>query len=479
MMRRVTSGVGSFLQTPFGVLSVTTVVFHGILLALGMDYTNPFVLAASGFLILVDFAVAFSLIDRMVYFFSQFVLPVNTPKDRQEIYARVSGFDGRRGPTVYVKNGRVIRHEGEMNRQGPGVIVLDTASAVVLQTDTAIIGPAGPGIRFTSGREKITTGEGVDLRTQWQFIGPQVTDQPFLNNPPISEPKKYNETQARRQATAGHTRDGFEISATISIKFRIKRPEANVPSESGVVSRYGYNAEAVLNAITSEVIELGTAESKRTRMDWHRLPAHLVVNLWREYVRKFKLGDLFKSDGVSGIQIIETMINRRVQREFVAPLDDTGLPVTTGEAFPSLEYQQLLARGLEIIAVRIHNVVIEPFLEEQIIGNWNAEWTKVAKHEEALLNEREKLLETAAHNEALKRFVRKASEKFDNPIAIPEDVFATLQDLIEPIREVVLIESRAGNQHESEVKKRLEEVWRWLLVGKLDSKTRQRDEGKQ
>lgn len=477
MMRRVTSGVGSFLQTPFGVLLITTVIFHGILLALGMDYTNPLVLAASGFLVIVDFVVAFSLIDRMVYFFSQFVLPVNTPKDRQEIYARVSGFDGRRGPTVYVKNGRVIRHEGEMNREGPGVIVLDTASAVVLQTDTVIIGPAGPGIRFTSGREKITTGEGVDLRTQWQFIGPQVTDQPFLNVPQTAEGKKYNETQARRQATAGHTRDGFEISATISIKFRIKRPEVNGPSESGVVSRYGYNAEAVLNAVTSEVIELGTAESKRTRMDWHRLPAHLVVNLWREYVRKFMLGDLFKSEGVSGIQIIETMINRRVQREFVAPLDDTGLPVTTGESYPSLEYQQLMARGLEVIAVRIHNVVIEPFLENQIIGNWNTEWTKVARQEEALLNEREKLLEVAAHNEAVKRFVRKASEKFDNPNAIPEDVYSTLQDLIEPIREVVLIETRAGSPHELEIKKRLEEVWKWLLVSKLDSPSR-RNEGK-
>lgn len=456
---------------------MTTVVFHGILLALGMDYTNPLVLAASGLLVIVDFVVAFSLIDKMVYFFSQFVLPVHTPKDRDEIYTRVSGFDGRRGPTVYVKNGRVIRHEGEMNRQGPGVIVLDTASAVVLQTDTAIIGPAGPGVRFTSGREKIVTGDGVDLRTQWQFIGPQVTDQPFMNAVPTAEPKKYNETQARRQATAGHTRDGFEISATISIKFRIKRPETKAPSESGVVSQYGYNAEAVLNAVTSEVIELGTAENKRTRMDWHRLPAHLVVNLWREYVRKFMLGDLFKSEGVSGIQIIETMIERRVQREYVAPLDDTGLPVTTGEAFPSLEYQQLLARGLEVMAVRIHNVVIEPFLEEQIIGNWNTEWTKVARHEEALLNERERLLETAAHNEAIKRFVRKASEKFDNRDAAPGDVYSTLQDLIEPLREVVIIESRAGNQHETEIKKRLEEVWRWLLVGKIDSPSR-RNEGK-
>lgn len=145
------------------------------------------------------------------------------------------------------------------------------------------------GIRFTSGREKITTGEGVDLRTQWQFIGPQVTDQPFLNVPQTAEGKKYNETQARRQVTAGHTRDGFKSLQPSVSSSASNVPEVNGPSESGVVSRYGYNAEAVLNAVTSEVIELGTAESKRTRMDWHRLPAHLVVNLWREYVRKFML----------------------------------------------------------------------------------------------------------------------------------------------------------------------------------------------
>lgn len=78
-----------------------------------------------------------------------------------------------------------------------------------------------------------------------------------------------------------------------------------------------------------------------------------------------------------------------------------------------------MARGLEVIAVRIHNVVIEPFLENQIIGNWNTEWTKVARQEEALLNEREKLLEVAAHNEAVKRFVRKASREVRQPECHP------------------------------------------------------------
>lgn len=464
-MSRAFSGVTSFLQTPFGVLFATTVVFHGILFAIGFNY-SVITLALAGLILIVDIIAANYLIDKLVYFFSQFVLPIQNPKDRQEIYSRVSGFNGSRGPILFVKNGRVIQHEGETEKKGPGVIVLDTASAIVLQTATEIIGPAGPGIRFTQGREKITRGEGVDLRAQWQFIGPLTSDQPFLNPTPISDSKKYNELQNRRQQTAGLTRDGFELSPTISIKFRIKQPEEKGPSESGVTSHYGYNAEAVLHAVTREVIELGTADNKRTRMEWYRLPAHLVVNLWREYVRKFKLEDLFKAEGVSGLQTIEEMINRRVKRAEVVAMDDTGLP--TGESLPSLEYHQLLERGLEIMEVRIHNLLFDPAIEEQTIKNWNAEWTKIAKREEDLLNEREKLIETAARSEAVKRFARLASQKFENPIAMPLDIFSTLQALIEPVREVILIESRANNQMEAEIKK-LDEIWKWLLVSKLDT----------
>ncbi|HNB35889.1 MAG TPA: hypothetical protein PK414_06700, partial [Anaerolineales bacterium] len=128
--------------------------------------------------------------------------------------------------------------------------------------------------------------------------------------------------------------------------------------------------------------------------------------------------------------------------------------------------------GLEIIEVRIHNVLFDPNIEEQIVKNWSAEWTKIAKREEDQLNEREKLIETAARNEAIKRFARLASEKFDNPIAPPEDIFTTLQNLMEPIKETIVLESRANNEMESELKK-LDEIWKWLLVNKVDSSSHQ------
>jgi hypothetical protein len=464
-MRRVFNEIGSFLQTPVGVILITTVIFHGVLLGVGLNYRSPVVLGISVFLLILDAGIAFYLIDRLVYFFSQFVLPVQTDKDRDEIFARVNDFHGKRGPTLFVKNGQLIKHEGEMEKQGPGVIVLDTASAVVIQTRTAIVGAAGPGIRFTKGNEFITRFEGVDLRAQWQFIGPMASDQPFLNPAPFPDQKRYMELHVRRQQTAGHTRDGFEVSPTMSIKFRIKPVDELTPSESGVVSQYRYNATAVLNAVTRELIELGTADNKRNRLEWNRLPAHLVVNLWREYVRKFKLEDLFKADGVSGLQTIEEMINRRVKRAQVVGMDDTGVP--TGEAVFSLEYHQLAERGLEIMEVRIHNVLFDPSIEEQSIKNWNAEWTKIAKREEDTINEQEKLSETVGHNEAIKKFARIAAQKFDNPIAEPQELYSTLMSLIEPVRETLIKESRANTLIEGEAKK-LEEVWKWLLVNKMD-----------
>jgi hypothetical protein len=336
---------------------------------------------------------------------------------------------------------------------------VDTASALVLRTDTEIKDTVGPGIKFTKGNEYIAGS--VDLRSQWQFIGPLATDQPFLNPVPISSPKEYNETQSRRQQTSGLTRDGFEVSPTISIQFSIKRPAERQPTESGVTSYYGFDADAVRNAITREVIQLRASENSKVRMEWNKLPAHLVVNIWREYVRKFKLNDLFASSGVSGLQTIEEAINKRVKQPNVEALDDTG--GQSGEWIESLEYKQLQSRGLEIKEVRIHNILFDPAMEEQMIQLWSAEWMNIAKKEEKYIKDMASLIETAARNDASKSFAKIASLQFGGKTTLPqENPFKTLQLLIQPLKEFILNESAAGNDVETELRK-LDEIWKWLL----------------
>jgi hypothetical protein len=460
MLRRLFGGIGAFLRTPAGVIITANVVWQVVMWARKIPTTATAYYIVSFVILGLDVFVAFTLRDQLIYFFSQFVLPIQNSKHRQDIAARVRNFEtGSRGPALFVKNGRVIMHEGEAGKRGPGLIVLDTASALVLRTDTEIKDTVGPGIKFTRGNEYIAGS--VDLRSQWQFIGPLATDQPFLNPVPISSPKEYNETQSRRQQTSGLTRDGFEVSPTISIQFSIKRPVERQPTESGVTSYYGFDPDAVRNAITREVIQLGASDNSKVRMEWNKLPEHLVVNIWREYIRKFKLNDLFTSNSLSGLQTIEEAINKRVKQAHVEALDDTG--TKTGEWVESHEFSQLQSRGLEIMEVRIHNVLFDPAMEEQMIQQWSAEWMNIAKKEENYIKDMASLIETAARNDASKSFARIASWQFGGKPTLPqENPFKTLQLLIQPLKEFILNESAAGNDVEAELRK-LDEIWKWLL----------------
>lgn len=473
MMRKNFGGIGGFLQTPIGVTLSSNAVWFIVALLAGIKYNYTYHYMVNIFLLVVDLFVAYYLLDRLVYFFSQFVLPIQNPKYRQEIYSRVKNFEtGSRGPALFIKNGRVIMHEGEEDKRGPGVIVLDTASAAVLRTDTEITNTVGPGIVFTKSykynneiRNEYIAGS-VDLRAQRQFIGPLPTDPPFLKPALISAAKDNDEIQSRRQQTIGATRDGFDISASISIKFSIKRPAEKKVSESGVKSQYGFDTDSVRNAITREVIQLGASEDNKIRLEWNQLPAHLVVNIWREYIRKFKLGDLFTASGVNGLQTIEDMINKRVKQANVEGLDDTGLQ--NGAWTESLEFKQLQSRGLEIMDVRIHNVLFEASIEEQTINQWSTEWMKIAKLEENYLKDKETLIETASRDEGSKAFAKIVSKQFSGKATQPQqNPFKTLQLLILPLKEFILNESSANSDMENELRK-LDEIWKWILDNSSD-----------
>jgi hypothetical protein len=248
-------------------------------------------------------------------------------------------------------------------------------------------------------------------------------------------------------------------------------------SESGVRSQYGFDADSVRNAITREVIQLGTSDNSKIRLEWNKLPAHLVVNIWREYIRKFKLGDLFTANGVSGLQTIEDMINKRVRQANVEGLDDTG--AQTGEWLESLEFKQLQSRGLEIMEVRIHNVILEPSMEEQTIQQWSAEWMKIARQEENYLKEKEALIETASRDEGSKSFARIASKQFGGKPTNPQqNPFKTLQLLILPLKEFILNESNANSDMDKELRK-LDDIWKWILDNSSDGIPRNKQSGDQ
>ena len=268
-------------------------------------------------------------------FFAQFVLPVKTFRDRQKIFDRlVSHLFGRHGPALFIENGVIKEHSGERLKKGPGVVWLDSASAAVTRTPVAIKQTLGPGVHFITSGEFIAGT--VDLHTQMQSLGPKENDKPFeekkekleeekpvevrmVAGVPIrdgsetkeSKTEEWRQVQERRKMVSALTRDGIEVVPNISIRFRV---DTGFPSDNQPGSRFGYRTgitkrarenerkdqEAIRKAILGEGINPNAEpDSPRHRIAWNQLPGSLAVDVWREYVAKFTLDELFAADQVA------------------------------------------------------------------------------------------------------------------------------------------------------------------------------------
>jgi len=242
-----------------------------------------------------------------IAFFAQFVLPVHTFRDRQKIFDRLlTNILGGHGPAIFIRNGIEIKREGESEKRGPGVLWLDSASAAVTRTAVKIKQTIGPGVHFTDSGESIAGT--VDLHIQSHKIGPKESDQPFDDLGEDQDEEEWKQIQDRRKQISALTRDGIEVIPNISVSFRI---HTGFPREGQPGSRFGYRTgitkkdreneakdkEAIRKAILGEGINPNAlSDSPRRRVAWNELPATLAVDVWREYVSKFTLDELFKSE---------------------------------------------------------------------------------------------------------------------------------------------------------------------------------------
>ena len=244
------------------------------------------------FTILGDSLVFILLQILWLAFFAQFVLPVQTFEERQQIFDRLLGYMfGSRGPAIFIRNGQAIEREGESERSGPGVLWLDSASAVVTHTNVSFRNTFGPGVHFTAGGEKIAAT--VGLHTQSQGIGPRENDRPFdaQGNTPEEE---YKEIQRRRMMTTAWTRDGIEVVPNISVTFKIDADPV-VGDRPG--SHFGYREESVSRAIINQAINPSARpNSADYNVAWNELPAYLAADLWREFMGHYRLTQLFEQN---------------------------------------------------------------------------------------------------------------------------------------------------------------------------------------
>ncbi|MBW8010879.1 MAG: hypothetical protein FVQ83_06520 [Chloroflexi bacterium] len=316
-------------------------------------------------------------------FLGQFVLPVQSLDERKKVIQRLIGTLGvQPGPALFIRNGEIIEDPKKKNRKGAGVTILDTASAAVLHNQSSYTRAIGPGLVFTKKNE--ATARAIDLHTQVRRLGHKSPDEdPFAERGENESEEEFNFRQSRRLQTSGLTRDGVEVVPNITTVFRL------ISSKSEGSTQFGYNHDSVWQAVSYEAIvpEVSKEESRRNEA-WDRLPVFVATDLWREYLRKFTLNQLFgfedheasvddKGKSIPVIEFIIKKVNERLKNALFNEIDEVGLP--TNRRISSLEFQKMRQRGIQIINAGISNLRFDSSIETMLISRWNAKWLDYAK----------------------------------------------------------------------------------------------------
>lgn len=279
---------------PFRQQPAFRVLFLGVILAATWIYDLFFQdgSRASPGTIALDLLLLFVGLEASLFFYSQFVLPVQTLKERRGIWHRLLlHIRHAHGPAIFIQNGRKIERRGEGARRGPGLAWIDTASAAVTRSDAGPKRVLGPGIHFLSSGERIEST--FSMHPQTYSMGPMQDDQIFQRLPEGADENargRFAAIQARRQMVSGLTRDGNEVIPEIRIVFRLEGRNVR-PGEAG--SRFGFAMEAVERAARSEGINVDPVSARRSPVAWNQLAGLIAVDLWREYLAKFTLDELF------------------------------------------------------------------------------------------------------------------------------------------------------------------------------------------
>jgi hypothetical protein len=242
--------------------------------------------------IVFDLILLILLFQLFLFYFAQFTLPLHDLHDRWRIRARLMlHARNAHGPAIFVKNGRKVERPGEAAKSGPGLLWIDSASAVMTRSGAGLKQVLGPGIHFIDAGERVDTA--FSLHTQTYSIGP-ATDEPIFeklrDGASDDEQKAFAALQAKRMAVSARTRDGHEVVPVIRTVFKLDA----MPARAGMPgSRFGFAREAVERAARGEGISPASGSEPSQHVAWNQLPGLIAVDLWREYLGKFTLDELF------------------------------------------------------------------------------------------------------------------------------------------------------------------------------------------
>jgi hypothetical protein len=286
---------------------------------------------------------------------SQFALPVRTAGDRWQALSHLIAFLLRQhGPISTVENGRLGPVHGE-DRDSPGILFVDPASAAVLRTPTRFTRAVGPGLTFTAPGERVA--EAIDVRRQVRSLQGQ--------RPGPGDPVDAASSMAL-------TRDGIPISADLSITFMLDPGHSLPPREgrSAQLPPYEVNLQAAERAAYGHAYGDGDHED----LPWTELPLRLAVDLWREEVKRHQLDELLDDrTGIpSPVDRLQGSLQARLAHAAPTAADRSTAPQ------PTREQQILAARGIRVLSVSLGNLYLPERVQEQRMERWRDAWSSLS-----------------------------------------------------------------------------------------------------
>jgi len=423
-----------------------------IIAVLGGFFVIYFIL---GFWVNTESRIPTWLIDLLIFslssvlwlvFFAQFIAPIRSLSERKEILKRLYHYLLQsHGPTIFIENGQVRKANHKNNRKGPGIVWLDSASAVVLRTATSFLPPKGPGLTFTEKGQYIAAT--VDLHTLRQTIGPKPGTNPLKIT---KENPDYDEIQKQRWETSGLTRDGIELIASFNVLFKVDADfgQGGTP--------FGYNPESVFKVVRDSQV----AGSSSSNPIWNPLIAKMVVDVWRDYLRKYKLSELFEikeGSNQTTLQEILHHLNMQLKKELVVELDEFGTP--TGSDVTSNEFQKIKQMGWRVVGVNLTGLHFSDEIEERLSTQWTTTWLKNAEKERERVDRNRKYQEVLGQYEALKEFALSSCQELSGEP--PESKAHALEMLVHSTFRGVIKNSDLMRRTNTETRDLLE-ISRWL-----------------
>lgn len=303
--------------------------------------------------ILIDADFMLILLAVCLPFTAQFILPVESPDERAAAVRRLFGHVlGERGPITFVKDGKAVEAHDDSKRLGPGVFLVDHASAIVLRTDVQFTRAVGPGVVFTGPGERIA--EALDLRRQVRTVPGEI-------------PATGQSTEPGAVTSLALTRDGIPVSADLNVTFMLHPGHTGKPREGDdpKLSPYEFSNKSAERAVFGHLY--GDTGDK----PWSDLPILFVTDLWREEIKSLQLSALisYVQDAPPPLERVRKSILRKLTME---PFDDS-----TGsdqlEAFREAEI--LRARGIRVLDVSITKLQLPADVRREQNLRWQQRWS--------------------------------------------------------------------------------------------------------